>query len=97
MVNLAILLEDSAREVPEAGLQLDGQVDITSLLHLVGVLLSHGQTSETDETAGDVDAVEVSMQIGKSIGSIPTDLLLDGITKQLDPNMDTMEIVAHYT
>ena len=22
--------------------------------------------------------------------------LLDGITKQLDPSMDTMEIVAHY-
>ena len=89
----------------EAGLQLDGQVDITSLLQLVGVLLGNGQTSETDETAGDVDAVEVGMQIGKSIGSIPTDLLLvgrtlgllDGITKQLDPNMDTMEIIAHYT
>jgi predicted unusual protein kinase regulating ubiquinone biosynthesis (AarF/ABC1/UbiB family) len=44
------------------------------------------------------------MQIGKSIGTIPTDLLLvgrvlgllDGITKQLNPSMDTMEIVAHY-
>ena len=80
-------------------------MDITSLLQLVGVLLGNGQTSETDETAGDVDAVEVGMQIGKSIGSIPTDLLLvgrtlgllDGITKQLDPNMDTMEIIAHYT
>jgi len=93
------------RALAEAGLQLDGQVDITSLLQLVGVLLGNGQTSETDETAGDVDAVEVGMQIGKSIGSIPTDLLLvgrtlgllDGITKQLDPNMDTMEIIAHYT
>jgi predicted unusual protein kinase regulating ubiquinone biosynthesis (AarF/ABC1/UbiB family) len=92
------------RALAEAGLQLDGQVDITSLLQLVGVLLGNGQTSETDETAGDVDAVEVGMQIGKSIGSIPTDLLLvgrtlgllDGITNQLDPNMDTMEIVAHY-
>ncbi len=49
---------------------LDGQVDITSLLQLVGVLLGNGQASETDETAGDVDAVEVGMQIGKSIGSI---------------------------
>jgi len=93
------------RALAEAGLQLDGQVDITSLLQLVGVLLGNGQTSETDETAGGVDAVEVGMQIGKSIGSIPTDLLLvgrtlgllDGITKQLDPNMDTMEIIAHYT
>ena len=29
--------------------------------------------------------------VGRTLG------LLDGITKQLDPNMDTMEIVAHYT
>jgi ubiquinone biosynthesis protein len=42
------------------------------------------------------------MQIGKSIGTIDLLLvgralgLLDGITKQLDPSMDTMEIVAHY-
>jgi predicted unusual protein kinase regulating ubiquinone biosynthesis (AarF/ABC1/UbiB family) len=43
-------------------------------------------------------------KIGKSIGSIPTDLLLvgralgllAGITRQLDPAMDTLEIVAHY-
>ena len=62
------------------------------------------RTSESHETTGDVDAVEVGMQIGKSIGTIPTDLLLvgrvlgllDGITKQLDPSMDTMEIIAHY-
>jgi hypothetical protein len=48
------------------------------------------------------EVVEVGVQIGKSVGSIPTDLLLvgrtlgllDGITRQLDPGMDTMEIVA---
>jgi ubiquinone biosynthesis protein len=88
----------------EAGLQLEGEVDISTLLQLVGVLLGNGQASESNETAGDADAVEVGMHIGKSIGTIPTDLLLvgralgllDGITKQLDPSMDTMEIVAHY-
>jgi predicted unusual protein kinase regulating ubiquinone biosynthesis (AarF/ABC1/UbiB family) len=88
----------------EAGLRLDEQVDIATLLQLVGVLLGNDQASESDETASDVDGVEVGMQIGKSIGTIPTDLLLvgrvlgllDGITKQLDPSMDTMEIVAHY-
>jgi predicted unusual protein kinase regulating ubiquinone biosynthesis (AarF/ABC1/UbiB family) len=88
----------------EAGLRFDGEVDIATLLQLVGVLLGTDQASESDETAGDVDGVEVGMQIGKSIGTIPTDLLLvgrvlgllDGITKQLDPSMDTMEIVAHY-
>jgi hypothetical protein len=86
----------------EAGLKFDEEVDFTSLLQLVGVLLGNDQASEPDETAGD--AVEVGMRIGKSIGTIPTDLLLvgralgllDGITKQLDPSMDTMEIVAHY-
>src|SRR5437016_13417381 len=89
----------------EAGLRLEGEVDFTSLLQLVGVLLGNNQASGSDETAGDVDAVEAGMQIGKSIGTIPTDLLLvgralgllDGITKQLDPGMDTMDIVAHYT
>src|SRR5258706_67946 len=86
----------------EAGLRLDGEVDIYALLNLVGVILGNDQASEPDETAGD--AVEVGMRIGKSIGTIPTDLLLvgralgllDGITKQLDPSMDTLEIVAHY-
>jgi predicted unusual protein kinase regulating ubiquinone biosynthesis (AarF/ABC1/UbiB family) len=85
----------------EAGLRLDGEVDITTLLNLVGVLLGNDQPGESGE---DVDEVDVGVQIGKSIGTIPTDLLLvgralgllDGITKQLDPSMDTMEIVAHY-
>ena len=88
----------------EAGLQLDEHVDLATLLQLVGVLLGNEQTSESDETAEDVDALTTGLQLGKSIGTIPTDLLLvgrtlgllDGITKQLDPNMDTMEIVAHY-
>ncbi len=88
----------------EAGLKFDEEVNFTSLLQLVGVLLGNNQASESDEMAGDVDAVEVGMQIGKSVGTIPTDLLLigralgllDGITKQLDPSMDTMEIIAHY-
>jgi predicted unusual protein kinase regulating ubiquinone biosynthesis (AarF/ABC1/UbiB family) len=88
----------------EAGLRLDEQVDLATLLQLVGVLLGNDQASEYDETAGDVDAVTAGLQFGKSIGTIPTDLLLvgralgllDGITKQLDPSMDTIEIVAHY-
>jgi ubiquinone biosynthesis protein len=92
------------KALTEAGLKFNKEVDLTSLLQLVGVLLGNDQASGSDETAGDVDAVEVGMQVGKSIGTIPTDLLLvgralgllDGITKQLDPSMDTMEIVAHY-
>ena len=74
----------------------------TTLLNHVAVLLG---TNKTGESGEEVDAMDAGMQIGKSIGTIPTDLLLvgralgllDGITKQLDPSMDTMEIVAHYT
>jgi ubiquinone biosynthesis protein len=88
----------------EAGLRFDEQVDLGTLLQLVGVLLGNDQASESDEREGDVDAVTAGLQIGKSVGNIPTDLLLvgralgliDGITKQLDPSMDTIEIVAHY-
>ena len=88
----------------EAGLRFDEQVDLATLLQLVGVLLGNDQASGSDEREGDVDAVTAGLQIGKSVGNIPTDLLLvgralgliDGITKLLDPSMDTMEIVAHY-
>jgi ubiquinone biosynthesis protein len=90
-----------AGALAEAGLRLEGEVDITTLLNLVGVLLGNNQPGESGE---DVNAVDAGMQIGKSVATIPTDLLLvgralgllDGITKQLDPSMDTMEIVAHY-
>lgn len=80
------------------GLQFNEQVDITTLLQLVGVLLGNEGTSNAPE------AVEVGIQLGKSIGNIPVNLLLigralgllDGITKQLDPELDTLEIIAHY-
>ena len=93
--------DELAGALADAGLRLEGEVDITTLLQLVGVLLGNDQPGESGE---DVDAMDAGMQIGKSIGTIPTDLLLvgralgmlDGITKQLDPSMDTMEIVAHY-
>jgi len=83
-----------------AGLRLEGEVNITTLLNLAGVLLGQG----ADET-GEGDAVGAGMQFVKSIGGIPADLmmvgralsLLDGITKQLDPGMDIVELAAHYT
>ncbi len=84
-----------ARALAEAGLQLGEGVDITTLLQLVGVLL--GEERGTD-------VVEAGSRLGKSFGSLPVDLLLvgralgllDGITRQLDPGLDTLEIVASY-
>ena len=84
----------------EAGLRFEGDVDVTTLLSLAGVVL--GQ--ETGETGEGGDAVGAGMQFVKSMGSVPADLLmvgralslLDGITKQLDPDMDIVELAAHY-
>jgi predicted unusual protein kinase regulating ubiquinone biosynthesis (AarF/ABC1/UbiB family) len=84
----------------EAGLRLEGEVDATTLLNLAGVLLGHGP----DGAAEDGGAAGAGMQFVKSIGGLPTDLLivgralslLDGITKQLDPGMDIIELAADY-
>ena len=84
----------------EAGLRLEGEVDITTLLGLAGVVLGH----RPDDTGEDADVVGAGMQFVKSIGGLPADLLmvgralslLDGITKQLDPGMDIVELAAQY-
>jgi predicted unusual protein kinase regulating ubiquinone biosynthesis (AarF/ABC1/UbiB family) len=83
------------RALAEAGLQLDEHVDITTLLQLVGVLLG-------EERVGT--AVEMAPQLAKSLSHVPVNLLmvgralgmLDGITKQLDPDLNTLEIIARY-
>jgi ubiquinone biosynthesis protein len=85
----------------DAGLRIEGGVDIVTLMRLVGVLLGNEQPAESGEEG---DAADVAMQLGRGIGSIPIDLLLvgralgliDGITKQLDVGVDTMEILARY-
>jgi hypothetical protein len=69
-------------------------------LGLAGVVLGQGQ----DEAGEDADLVGGGMQFVKSIGGLPTDLLMvgralsliDGITKQLDPSMDIVELAAQY-
>jgi ubiquinone biosynthesis protein len=97
----ALLVADFDRltkALAQAGMQLDKQVDISTLLQLVGMLLGE----ERDETA--MDTLDVGQQLGKSIGKIPVPLILmgralglmDGIAKQLDPDINTLEIVADY-
>ena len=84
-----------AKALTDAGLQFNVQVDITTLLQLVGVLLG-------EKRAGT--AVAMAPQLAKSLSHVPVNLLmvgralgmLDGITKQLDPYLDTLEIIARY-
>ena len=100
MVN-ALLVADFDRltkALTQAGMKFEKQADISTLLQLVGVLLGE----EQDKTA--MDTLDVGQQLGKSIGQIPVELILmgralglmDGITKQLDPDINAMEIVADY-
>ncbi len=100
MVN-ALLVADFDRltkALTQAGMKFDKQVDISTLLQLVGVLLGEEQDKTT------MDTRDVGQQLGKSIGQIPVELILmgralglmDGITKQLDPGINALEIVADY-
>lgn len=93
-----------------AGMRLDEDLDLAGLLGLVGVLLGNTPAEETEQEAEAEQptppggGVAAGVRLGKSIGNIPVDLLLvgralgllDGITKQLDPSINTLEIVAHY-
>ena len=87
------------RALARAGVRLDDQLDVTTLLGVVGVLMG-GQ--QDDASAAGVPTV--GRQLSKSIGHIPTDLilvgralgLLDGVTKQLDPNLNTPRAIAGY-
>ncbi|QIN80369.1 hypothetical protein GBA65_19685 [Rubrobacter marinus] len=81
-----------------AGLRLGPEVDLETLLGLVGVLLGG------ERTDGPGDVGELGLKLGASVGSIPVELLLmgraigllDGITRGLDEDLDTVGIVARY-
>src|SRR5919112_606597 len=86
----------------KAGLELDPNLGLDTLLGLVGVLLGGDRGGESE--GGGTDLGEFGLSLGASIGHIPNDLLLvgraigliDGITRQLDPDLDTISIVARY-
>jgi predicted unusual protein kinase regulating ubiquinone biosynthesis (AarF/ABC1/UbiB family) len=90
-------LEALTEALGEAGVPVDKDTDLTALLQVVGVLLG-GHPGETDfGTFG--------RRLGASVRDIPPRVLLvgraigllDGITRQLDPEVDALEIVARYT
>src|SRR5258707_11393304 len=98
----ALLNSDFARlnrALVKAGVCLDAELDVTTVLQLVGVLMGgtpEGGSAASTETLG--------RHLGKSVGHIPTDLilvgralgLLDGVTKQLDPDLNVVEAIASY-
>ena len=91
----------------KAGLDLDPSLELETLLELVGVLLGGDRGDEVagEEADGEKgDLGQFGLKLGASIGHVPNDLLLvgraigltDGITRQLDPDLDTTSIVARY-
>jgi predicted unusual protein kinase regulating ubiquinone biosynthesis (AarF/ABC1/UbiB family) len=87
------------RALAKAGVRLDADLDIATLLQLVGVLMGG-----TADERGTASTGAFGRRLGKSIGHIPTDLilvgralgLLDGITRQLDPDLNAVEAIAGY-
>ena len=77
----------------DAGLPLDADLDLTTLLRLAGVLFGEGQSASVAEAA---------QRVGRGIGRLPTDLilvgralgLLGGVSQALDPHLDVLEVVA---
>jgi ubiquinone biosynthesis protein len=90
----------------KAGLDLNPDLDLETLLGLVSVLLGgeRGETADGEGNGERTDLGQFGLKLGSSIGHIPNDLLLvggaigliDGITRQLDPDLDTIGIVARY-
>jgi predicted unusual protein kinase regulating ubiquinone biosynthesis (AarF/ABC1/UbiB family) len=81
----------------EASLPID-DTDFDSLLVIVGVMLG-GERQESG-----MDLGSFGLELGASVGDIPPKLLLvgraigllEGITRQLDPYLDAMEIVGRH-
>ncbi len=87
----------------KAGLEIGPDLDLDTLLGLVGVLFGGDRGEEDAEEDGE-DLGRFGLSLGASIGHIPNDLLLvgraigliDGITRQLAPDLDTIEVVARH-
>ncbi len=95
-------LEKITDALRETDLPIDDDTDLDTLLGVVGILLG------TDKNPGNDDALDLgnlARGLGASVGDIPPKLLLvgraigllDGITRQLDPEFDSLEVVGRYT
>jgi predicted unusual protein kinase regulating ubiquinone biosynthesis (AarF/ABC1/UbiB family) len=102
-------LASLADALRRAGMPVDAEVDLETLLQIVGVLLLDRPAAEDENHQGGAEhapknAVEIGQSLGRGLGYIPADLilvgralgLLDGVTKQLDPNLQALEIISGY-
>jgi predicted unusual protein kinase regulating ubiquinone biosynthesis (AarF/ABC1/UbiB family) len=91
-------LAEISASLGETGLPVGEDTDFESLLAVVGVMLG-GERRESDSAPGGF-----GLGLGASVGDIPPKLLLigraigllDGITRQLDPDLDALEIVGRH-
>ena len=100
-------LDAMAAALRETGLPIEEGADLDALLGLVGVLLGGEEHlgDEEQDAADSVDLGKLGRSFGSGIGDIPPKMLLvgraigllDGITRQLDPDLDAMQIVARHT
>jgi predicted unusual protein kinase regulating ubiquinone biosynthesis (AarF/ABC1/UbiB family) len=85
-----------AAALREAGMPLGEETDLATLLKLLGVLLGN--------EVGETNLGGFGRSLGASVGHLPPRLLLvgraigllDGIGRQLDPELDPLRIVARY-
>ena len=90
----------------EAGLPVSDETNLDALLGIVGVLLGGEEhLGDGDDATDGIDLGRLGRSFGSGVSDIPPKLLLvgraigllDGITRQLDPDLDALEIVARYT
>jgi len=92
LVNLDLVALGTS--LAEVGFPVTEQTDTGSLLQFAGVLLGGGSR----------DVGDVGRRLGQSIGEVPVELitigralaLLAGISQELDPDLDVLEIVAQH-
>ena len=88
-------LDALAAALPRAGFPSVEQVDVSTLLELAGILAG-GEPAR--------DAAGLARRVGVSIGTLPVGLILvgraltilDGITRQLDPDLDVAGVIARH-
>ncbi len=92
-------LEAVGGALRDAGLPVDEGADLDTLLQLVGVVLGNA-----GDEADAADLGALTGRVGAAVRDLPPKLLLvgraiallDGVTRQLDEDLDALEIVARY-